>query len=247
MSDEQGGSTEVPGMPEPEPMMPAQDVAPEPPVAEAPATVTEPAAPQKSRTGLIVVVGAILLLLVAFVVAGPMLFSLVSKTSGGASSTSTTSPTKAKITVAIGFVKALLNGDTLAIKTFLRDDAQAAISEDQWTELASQDSTTAISYTETKWTGDTTAVVSFTAPDAAGTESTGTLTFAFDETEPLTIVMSAVIGDTTEVDKVVLEAVGTGWRVVSISNGSQTTNFDAALIKSMVDTATAAPSKTTTP
>jgi hypothetical protein len=245
MSDEQGGSAEVPGMPEPEPTMPAQDVAPDQTEPEPPpAMMTEP--PKQSRTGLIVALIAVVVLVGAFVLAGPMLFSLVNKTSGS-STTTTVAPTRGKITVAIDFVKALLNGDTLAIKTFLRDDAQAAISEDQWTELAAQDSTAAITYTPTTWSGDTTAVISFTAPDTAGSESTGTLTFAYDETEPLTIVMSAVIGDTTEVDKVVLVQAGTGWRVVSISNGTQTTTFDAALIKSMVDTSTAAPSATTTP
>jgi len=245
MSDEQGGSAEVPGTPEPEPIMPAQDVAPEPTKPEpSPVMMTEP--PRQSRTGLIVALVAVVLLVGAFVLAGPMLFSLVNK-STNSSSTTTVAPTRAKITVAIDFVKALLNGDTLAIKTFLRDDAQAAISEDQWTELAAQDSTSVITYTPAAWSGDTTAVIKFTAPDTAGADSTGTLTFAYDETEPLTIVMSAVIGETTEVDKVVLAQAGTGLRVVSISNGTQTTTFDAALIKSMVDTSTAAPSTTTTP
>jgi hypothetical protein len=224
-----------------------QDDSPTPTPPPAPAPMTEsPITPAPKRTGLFITVAAVVLILLAFVFAGPTLFAALSKKSGTSSgATSETAPSKAKITVAIEFVKALLNGDTLAIKVFLRDDAQKAITEDQWKELAAQDTTSAIVYSDVTWSGDTTAVMTLKAPDTGSGESTGTLTFRYDDTEPLNVVMSADIGQSTEVDTIVLAQSGTGWRVVSISNGTQTTSFDAALIKSMVDTSTAAP--TTTP
>jgi preprotein translocase subunit SecG len=244
VTDETDGIVEVPAAPEPEPAAPEQaeaslDFRPTPP----PAPVTEsPIPPAPKRTGLFITVAAIVLILIAFVFAGPTLFAAISKSSGGSSGTTTeAAPSKAKITVTIAFVKALLNGDTLAIKVFLRDDAQKAITEDQWKELAAQDTTSAIAYSDVTWSGDTTAVMTLKAPDTGSGESTGTLTFRYDDTEPLNVVMSADIGQSTEVDTIVLAQAGSGWRVVSISNGSQTTSFDAALIKSMVDTSTAAP------
>jgi len=248
MTDEEGGIPETPEVPEAEPAAPEQAEVPQAPMAdESPVLVTEPVNPAPKRTGLFIVVAAIVLILIACVFAGPVMFAAISK-STSSSSTSTASSSKAKITVTIDFVKALLNGDTLAIKGFLRDEAQKAITEAQWKELAAQDSTSAITYSEIKWSGDTTAVITLDAPDTGAGESTGTLTFRYDETEPLTVVMSAAIGETTEVDSIVLVQQGSTWRVVSISNGSQATTFDAALIKSMVDTSTATTtSSTTTP
>jgi hypothetical protein len=252
VTDETDGIVEVPAAPEPESTAPEQteapqDFSPTPPLAPEPVTES-PITPAPKRTGLFITVAAIVLILIAFIFAGPTLFAAISKSSGGSSTTTTTtSASKAKITVAISFVKALLNGDTLAIKVFLRDEVQQAITEDQWKELAAQDTTSAIVYSDVTWSGDTTAVMTLKAPDTGSGESTGTLTFRTDETEPLNVVMSADIGQSTEVDTIVLAQTGSGWRVVSISNGSQTTSFDAALIKSMVDTSTAAPSTSTTP
>jgi hypothetical protein len=233
---------EVPGAPGPEePVAPAQPVPSseiQPTSSAVPVTETgSPVSPK--RTGLFVLVAALVLVLLAAVVAGPIMFAAISKTSSSSSSTTTLTPARAKITVSIAFVKALLNGDTLAIKAYLRDSVQKAITDAQWKELAAQDTTSEIQYTAPVWSGDTTAVIKLSAADSTGVESTGTLTFKYDETEPLSVVMSADIGGTTEVDTIVVEQSGTDWRIVSISNGSQTTTFDATLIKSMVSTSTA--------
>jgi hypothetical protein len=202
-----------------------------------PVTELDELAPRKN-TGLIVVVASIVIVLLAVVFAGPALYTAVIKKSAPAASTASVS--KAKLTVAIGFVKALLNGDTLAIKGFLPPDVQGAITDAQWAQLASQDASAVVQFATPKWSDDTTAVIAIAAQD-----TTGTLTFGLDAAKPLSVVMHADIAGTTEIDTVVLVQVGSDWRVVSISNGTQTTAFDAKLVKSMVSTATAAPATST--
>lgn len=221
--------------PEPAPETPAMQAAPVP--MPSPVTEVDELSPRKN-TGLIVVVAAIVLILIAVVFAGFSLYPALIKRS--ASSTTTASVSKAKITVTIGFVKALLNGDTMAIKGFLPPDVQGAITDAQWAQLASQDASPVVQFAEPKWSGDTTAVVAIAAPD-----TTGTLTFGLDAVKPLSVVMQAEIAGTTEIDTVVLVQVGQDWRVVSISNGTETTAFDAKLVKSMVATATAVPATST--
>jgi hypothetical protein len=216
------GAEPVP-VPEPEPAPEAQPVSA---VFEA-----ELLEPPRKHTGLIVVVASLVLLLAAFVFIGPFLYKAVFTATSAP--TSSVAPSKAKITIAIGFVEALLNGDTLAIKPFLQDNAQKAITDAQWKLLAAQDATPAVTFAAPTWTGDTKADVKLSAQD-----TTGTLTFTIDPAKPLTVLMSADIGGTAEHDTVILVQAGSDWRVLSISNGTDTTTFDATLVKSMVSTDT---------
>jgi hypothetical protein len=248
MSDEElgvEGDQGANGLPEPAPVDPgmesvATDVTP--PSPQAPdffASEGEPQAPKPPRknTGLIVVVASIVLILLACVFIGPVLYRAVTKT-GPASTTetATVAPTKAKITVTIGFVQALLNGDTMAIKAFLEDDVQSAITQAQWEELASLDASAVVTFDPAVWAGDSKATVTLSAEDA-----TGTLVFTTDAANPLSINMQADIAGTVESDAIILAPAGSGWRVVSISNGTDSTVFDAALVKSMVATEATAP------
>jgi hypothetical protein len=236
VSEPAAPASESESVPAPEPAPTAEPASAPVPMTSA-ASEPEALSPRKN-TGLIVVVAAIVIVLLAVVFAGPGLYTAVIKKSTPAATTAT--PSKAKITVTIGFVKALLNGDTLAIKGFLPPDVQSAITDAQWAQLASQDTSPVVQFAEPTWSGDSTAVVAI-----ATTDTTGTLTFGVDAANPLSIVMQADIGGTTENDTIVLVQAGSDWRVVSISNGSQTTAFDAKLVKSMVSTATAAPTTST--
>lgn len=248
MSDEDQVETGAEPVAEAPEQVPDTETAAEPEAAEpAPSAPETPAyppvageelPPTRSKMGLVVVVASIILLLAAFVIGGPALYSALSKSSTPTS----VSDTKAKVTVATGFVEALLAGDTLAIKSYLPDNVQKAITDAQWQELAAQDSTGGLTFSAAKWSGDTTAVVTLAAQD-----TTGTLRFSVDPVKPLTVVMTADIGGSTEIDTVALVKQGTGYRVVSISNGSETSTFDEALIKSMVASDTVAPETSTTP
>lgn len=210
----------------------AVEPTPEPePVAAAPVTSLDDLEPPRNRTGLVVVIVAIVLLLIAAVVGIPLVYQAMKATNTPAATTST--PSRQKITVGIDFVEALLNGDTLAIKSHLTDTAQKAITDEQWQGLASQDASAIAQFSTPAWSGDSTAVVTLTAQDA-----TGTLTFSVDPAKPLSVVLKADLAGSVEMDVLTLVQAGTGWRVVSLSNGTETTKFDAELIKSMITTPT---------
>ena len=110
---------------------------PEPPMPFA----LEPVLPPK-RTGLIVVVAAALLLLVA-AVAGAMVLTPLAHTlfgssdTRGAQSARDTAAMKARIETAIGLMDALRVNNLGAVRPFLTDKAQTAITGEQWSEVAS--------------------------------------------------------------------------------------------------------------
>lgn len=241
-------------VPAEEAVTPAEDAAtPEPEAAEpgkgtAPVPVTAYAAPvddeleaPRPRTGLVIVMASIVLLLIALVAGMLVLYPALQKKAASPAATQA-SVSRAKIETGIGFVKALLNGQTMQIKAFLPDSVQGAISESEWTGIAAQDASAVVSFAPAVWTGDSKAVIALQSQD-----TTGTMTFTINPAKPLAVVMTADIDGSTEVDTVTLVAAGTGWRVVSISNGTDTTVFDDALVKSMVSTDTANPSSDTTP
>jgi hypothetical protein len=222
--------------PAPEPdevTVPTPDETPVPvsdqtPAPDAASPDTEPVAP-RNRTGLVVVIAAIVVIVIA---GGLGLMWARGMFPGGASSSS--SVARAKVTTALGFVEAVLDGDTMAIKPFLTDDAQNAATADEWAEIASSDTTGLVTFTKPVWTGDTQAAVSL---NAQGT--TGTIVFTYDETKPLDVTMLATAGGTTETDTVTLVAAGSAWRVIQLANATNKTVFNAAMIKSLVPTGTA--------
>jgi len=130
---------------------------------------------------------------------------------------------------------ALLNNDTMAIKPFLADSAQNAITLAQWKSIESATTTGSATFTAPVWTDDTKARVTFQNAD-----TTGTLTFSLDSTKPNDVTMVGASADASETDSVSLVAAGSAWRVSAItSQGGGTTTFDATFVKSMVATGTA--------
>lgn len=208
------------------PVAPVPDEVPAPDQAPAPAVMVpdaEAAGTPRSRTGLMVVVTAIIVIVIAGVLG--LLWMR------GAASPNASSATRAKVTTAVGFVEAILDGDTMAIKPFLTDSAQNAASAEQWAEIASSDTTGLVTFTTPVWTGDTKAFVSLSAQG-----TTGTMVFTYDSAKPLDVTMLATAAGTTETDTVTLVAAGSSWRVVSIANSTNKTVFDAAMIKSIIPT-----------
>lgn len=194
-----------------------------------PAAPVLPIAPQRNRTGLVVVVVSIVLLLCACVLAGPILFRAISKTTGTKQTTSA-SPDHSRITAAVGFMEALLNNDTMAIKPYLTDAAQKAITVKDWESIASQATTAAATFSAPVWSGDTTAVVTFSAATA-----TGTITFALDPSKADAVTMDGASASGTEHDIIGLTKAADGWRVLTLDNGAgDVTSFDATFVKSMV-------------
>jgi hypothetical protein len=222
-----------PAIPEPEaPVVPTSDGFW---ATGAPAPDPEALKPARKQTGLIVVVASIVLVLLVCVFAGPALYkAIVGRSTPEVTSTAAS---KAKITVTIDFVKALLNSDTMAIKALLPDEVQNAITAAQWTEIASEDASAVVVFAPAIWSGDAKAVVTLTAPD-----TTGTLTFTIASADATSVAMAADIAGSTEMDTIELVAAGANWRVVSISNGTDTTLFDVALVQSMVASPTPDPS-----
>jgi hypothetical protein len=264
MSDEEVGTEEVKGdvvaedvvaEPVEEPMAAEPVAAVTPPAPPAPpvALVAEPvtAMPPRRQTGLIVVVGSIVLVLVlALVFWQPMLDAVKKMTSGSPTATTTEalSPAKAKVTTTIGFVEAYMDQDVLKMKPYLTDEAQAAAPEADWKATAATIPTGSITFTAPVWSGDTTAVLSFSAPDlTSGTETTGTLAFGYAQAAPLAVTMLFDSGGTSDTVTFTLLQSGTTWRVVSESSSGGGGSYDATFVKSIITAATPAGATTSTP
>jgi hypothetical protein len=227
-------SPKVESVPEPDAVpapvpeaVPAPDAAPAPMAGAMPDAGVGTGAASSSRTGLVVAIVAVVVILIAAAVG-------LMWARGSFSGSTGSSTARAKVTTAVGFVEAVLDGDTMAIKPFLTDAAQSAASAKQWAAIASGDTTGLVTFTTPVWTGDTKTFVSLSAQN-----TTGTMVFTYDAAKPLDVTMLATAGGTTETDTVTLVAAGSYWRVVSIANSTNKTVFDAAMIKSLVPTGTA--------
>ena len=260
MSDEEVGTEEVNDAPGAEEAAVAEPV--EEPVAAEPVAAETPPAPPvippmpepatamqpRKRTGLMVVVGSIALILVLALVFWQPMFDALNKVTSGspATTTETLSPAKAKVTATIGFVEAYMDQDVLTMKPYLTDEAQAAAPDADWKSTAAQIPTGSVSFTAPVWSGDTTAVLTFSAPDlTSGSETTGTLTFGYAEANPLAVTMLFDSGGSADVITFTLLQSGTTWRVVSESSSGGNGDYDATFVQSIITSAT--PSDTTTP
>jgi hypothetical protein len=258
MSDEEVGTEEVKdaveaGEPVVAPETVAEPVAAEPAAVEIPPAppvvpVAQPvtALPPRRQTGLIVVVGSIVLILVLALVFWQPMFDTVKKMTSGTPSatTETISPAKAKLTATIGFVEAYMDQDVLKMKPYLTDEAQAAAPDADWKSTAASIPTGTISFTTPVWSGDTTASLSFSAPDpASGTDTTGTLAFGYAEAKPLVVTMLFDSGGSADTITFTLVQSGTSWRVVSEASSGGNGDYDATFVQSIITSAT--PSETT--
>jgi hypothetical protein len=205
--------------------------------AEAPeesAAAEEFEAPAPRKTGLIVVVGAALVVFAALVVGAFILAGGIANRS--ATGLAAKTPARANITQAMGFTEALMNGETMAIKPFLLDSVQGALTAAQWAEVASQDATAGYAFSQPSWSGDRKAVVPVSTSD-----STGTLTFMSESSESTAVVVTVDIAGTSQVYTVELIRSAPSWRIVSMTDGVTPLVFDETLVKSLVDTTTATP------
>lgn len=210
--------------PTPEEQAPAQGPTPSEPTP--PPELTPP----RRRTGLIVVAGALLLLLVAGVAGAAVLISPAREKTGPGEAASG----KARIEAAIEFMKtAIVPNNIGAVKPFLTDDAQNAITASQWAEVASAtagDVVPTTTFSATEWTNDTTASVSYESD-----VTTGTMLFAPSPDQPDVVVLTDVVPDGPMVYDIALVAAGSDWRVVSYTPRQDKFFLDATWVKSLLD------------
>jgi hypothetical protein len=183
----------------------------------------------KKRTGLVVVVAALLLLLVA-AVAGVALLKPAFTTTTTAVEKRDTTKDKARITVAIGVMEALRINDLAAVKPFLTDAAQKAITPEEWTAAAATSEVPTATYSPATWAGDTTATVKY---DIEG--SAGTMTFAPNPTKANVVTMTESGLDGELIYDIELVAVGSGWRAVSLTPKAETFLLDEEFVKSLIE------------
>jgi hypothetical protein len=213
---------------------------------EQPAPASPPAPPlppQRSHSGFIVFVGAAILILIVLVAALLFAPGLLKNNATKSATGSVASPEKAKVEAAQAFIRALFAADALAMKPYLVDSAQNAITAADWNTVASAIPTVPVRFAAPTWSSATTAVSTFSAQDSNGTEATGTLEIGsgLTTTTPnaLEIALSAA-GSTETVVAVMTESGGT-WRVISITDSTgASTLYDATFVKTMLADAQAA-------
>jgi hypothetical protein len=205
------------------------DPAPVEPAPKEPAPSMDAMSP-KRRTGLIVVVGALLLLLIAGVAGAAQLMPLFRSTTGPEERDTTGD--NARITFAIEFMeKVIIPNDVAAVKPFLTDDAQNAITAAQWSEVASMGAESvvaSVTFTPAAWTGETTATVGYNVE-----ETTGTMLLAQSPDEPNTVVLTDIGAEGPQIYDIVLAPAGSGWRVLSYTPRSEKFFLDAAWVESL--------------
>jgi hypothetical protein len=194
------------------------------------------------RTGLVVVMAAALLLLVA-AVAGAMVLTPLARTlfgssdTRGAQSARDAAAAKARIETAIGLMEALRINDLGAVRPFLTDAAQSAITAEQWSEVASTAAASGVpsaTFSPATWADSATATVDYDIDGA-----TGTMSFSPNPTKPNVVTMTENGPDGQLVYDIELAANGTGWRVVALTPMAERYPLDADFVKSLVDTTSA--------
>ena len=185
--------------------------------------------PPVKRTRLVVVVAALLVLFVAGVAGGMLLQPLFR--SQAVPDRRDASQDKARIEVAVGLMKALRINDLGAVKPFLTDTAQSAITAEQWSQLTSASEIASATFAAAKWSGDTTATIGYEIDGG-----TGTMSFAPSPDEPDVVVMTEVGPDGELVYDIGLVPVGSGWRAVSLTPKAETYPLDADFVRSLIST-----------
>jgi hypothetical protein len=197
-----------------------------PPAQPAP---TLPVTPERNRSGLIVIVIAAVLILGACLATGLLIGPAIQKARTAKTATAANTPERAKVLATVGFLKVLFAEDAMAIKPYLVDSAQSAITDAQWKSIASAIPTVAVTVGTPKWSTDTTAVVSLTVAEATGTLTAG----AIVATDAVSMELSA--GGTTDGAVVSLVKVGAGWRILAVTGSAgDRTVYDAAFVKQML-------------
>jgi len=215
-----------------EDVVPAEEQAA--PFAPAPVVPVGEVAPKHNRTGLAVFAAAAVLLLVALVAGAFVLMPALNK-SKTPEPAATGDTTKARVETTIAFLNALFADDTMKIKPLLTDEAQNAITAAQWDDIASAFPTVTVTFDEPTWSSDSTAVVAVTTGETTATLSVGVTP---DTTNTVNVVLD--VSGSAESATVSLVQVGTGWRVLSLTDATGgSTLYDDAFVKSLHEEATA--------
>jgi hypothetical protein len=196
-----------------------------PPQAESPSA--QP--PKKKRTGLIVaIVVIVLLLLCGCAIGGVLLFS--SGTNSGVTSVEPLrpDPTKAKVTAAWTFYKAMGSGDIGTLMTVMPSDTVAFATSDFWTAFVGDNKSV---FQKESWSGDT-VTVAYTSTDGRK----GTIILK-PGTGDAVLFTQQFTGEATKSEGQIglIEESG-GWKVLSIKTGSKEIKLDAASLKALETT-----------
>lgn len=204
------------------------------PSSSAPSTSSLDVAPTRSRTGLGVFAVAAVLLLVALIAAALVMLPALRK-SADAPAAATAGTGKARVEASIAFLNALFSDDTMKIKPLLTDEAQNAITAEQWNEIASAFPTATVEFDEPTWSSDTTAVVNVTTEEATATLTVGA---SLSATTTVNVVLD--VAGTTERATLSLRLAGNGWRIVMIEDETGgATLYDDAFVRSLHEEAVA--------
>jgi hypothetical protein len=222
-------TSDVPeGASEPLAEVSAPETPPVVPVVSAYPATGLPVAPQRNRTGLVVIIIAAVLILGACLATGLLLGPTLQKT--GTSSSST--PARAKVQTTIGFLHVLFGEDAFGIKPYLTDAAQNAVTGKQWQTIASAIATVQVTFGAPKW--------SSAAPPGVGVSSEGSpgaVELGSDEATSAPVVnLLLTASGTTSKAAVTLVKVGSDWRIVSVAGETgEKTMYDAAFVKNLAD------------
>ncbi|MDO8915483.1 MAG: hypothetical protein Q7W16_05315 [Coriobacteriia bacterium] len=204
-----------------------------PPVAAPYTTPVTAAAPKKKRTGLIIALVIVGLLLLCGCGVGVFVF-IAASSSDSSSSTSepvATATEKAKLTTALSFVKSMAKGDAELMKSVMPAETLSAIPDEFWTAFVESTAASASSvYGKETWKGATLTI------DAQSNQGSGTVTLKISATDPDSIDLQTVRADKSTTDSVMkLGQEGGAWKVLSFSSGAETIPFDAAGLQAFID------------
>jgi hypothetical protein len=206
-----------------------------PPVASPYAAPVAP--PKKKRTGLIIALVIIGLLLLCgcgigvFVVMAAN-FSDSATPSASSSSGPTVSATeKAKLEAALAFVKGITKGEAELVKSVMPAATLAAMPADFWTSFVESTAAGAASTLgKETWKGASVTI------DAQAAGGPGTMTLSISATDPNTVQLHNVRADKTTNDSTIELVDEEGaWKVLAFSNGENRLPFGAEALKAYIE------------
>jgi hypothetical protein len=226
------------------PSVPAASVPPA--AAPYPVPVVPPAAPpysapvappKKKRTGLIIALVIIGLLLLCgcgigvFVVMAANLSDSSTSSSSSSSEPAVSATEKAKVEAALAFVKGITKGDAELMKSVMPAATLAAMQPDFWTSFVESTAAGAASTLgKETWKGASVTI------DAQAAGGPGTMTLSISATDPSMVQLHNVRADKSTNDSIIeLVDEDGAWKVLSFSNGDNKLPFEAEALKAYIE------------
>lgn len=197
--------------------------APPTPVTTAAPAAYAPAPPKKKRTGLVIAL-VILALLFLCCVGGGAAFYFIGKSaesSGGASGTVPSDPEKAKTEAAWRFTKAIMLGDTEALKASVPADTVAAVDPGFWTSFTESSKSEDATVQGETWEG---AVLKVAVKNGDG-DGTITLTPSKPDAEHVEVSI-ALAGREATMAQAKVQQVDGAWKVMAFGTSDLSVPFD---------------------